>query len=316
MENIFVLPSIFALALKLVVFWRARARLSSASIFALLILASLFGANILEFSGFAYYNQHLDRALIPLCGYYAALTMFSFSMLAFSLSTINKLSKVSLCIIGGLGLLSCIALFVPGFVIAGVDSTGYALTRIKGPAYIIGPLSFLLPSIIALFVLTYGCVKKSGDIRAESAALLGVLLPILTVQLVVVVLMARGVAVNMTIYLSFASVVSVAALVSADAKFVGFKLLAFLGKGDEHTYLSILHKMYSEDLTLKQSAKVFDYAIVVRALRRCEDDVKKAEEVLGVSRSTIKRRIADGKSVLVFIEERKSNPGLIYVKET
>lgn len=319
MENIFVLPSVIALALKMVVFWRARTSYSSASPYAIIILAALFCANFIEFLGFCffgYFSQNVEYTLIPITIYYAALASFSFAILALSLSTVNLLTRLTFLVFVCVWGAAIIALFTPGFVIAGIESVGYVFTRIKGPAYAVGPLAFLVPNFIAFFVLVYGVIKKVGDIRTESAALLGVLLPILIVQIVIVALMAFGVVVNMAIYLSFASVISVAALVSADAKFVGFKLLAFLGGGDEHTYLSILHKMYSEDLTLKQAAKISDYAIVVRALRRCEDDMKKAEVVLGVSRSTIKRRIADGKSVLAFIEERKSNPGLVYVKES
>lgn len=66
MENYFVLTSIFALALKLVLFVRGRSALADACPFLGAALASLFLANLLEFSGFAYFNHHIEVALYPL----------------------------------------------------------------------------------------------------------------------------------------------------------------------------------------------------------------------------------------------------------
>ncbi|MFL0802469.1 MAG: hypothetical protein K6L81_02040 [Agarilytica sp.] len=319
MDNIYVLPSIFALALKAVIFWQARSRLSNACVIFITFLVAIFIANAIEFSGFAYFNYHVEYALIPLIAYYFALITAAFAMLGLSLSSVGRLSL--LVVRSLLFTWAClgVAMFFPGFVVADVESINYSLTRVPGPGYIIGPLAFLVPNLIAFCILIYGIVFRAGHKRARCVLLLLALLPLIMTLVIVSTLMANGVPINMTIYFSFASIVSVGVLVSADGKFYGFSLLSTIKGTREHEFAKIVNKAYDEYLPLDKATHLFEYAVVLRALAQFHGDEQEACRVLGISRSTLQRKIKRGKDAEEGGQDRslfnanelfKENPGM------
>lgn len=299
MDNIYVLPSIFALAFKLVVFVRGRPALAGANPFLLGAIGSLFLANAIEFSGFAYFNQHPNIARIPLCGYYFSITSFAFSMLCLALSGIGRLNKLALWGIALVWASLSTLLFSPDLVIAGVQSINYSITRIKGPLYVLAPLGFLLPNLIASGILIYGIITRRGEQRRLLANNLLAVLCILITELAVAALMAKGAKVNMTMCLSFMSIASVWLLIASDNK-LAFTLLASI-QGDERTFIRLTYAAYNDTPQLDDATTTFKLALIEKTLNNCDGDLDKAAKILGKSTSTLRR----------IIKERRTAPSTI-----
>lgn len=302
MEIIYTIPTVIALLIKGVILWRGREALRSVNILVVTFLISVIGANLLEISSFTF-ADNLDYAFYPLCTYYFALTTLAFSILGMSIRVMGKLTNTVLCVLVVLWLALSIPLFLKGVVIDGVESIDYSLTRIKGSMYFIGPVGFLLPNIFALAILVFCVLNGRGRVRESSALLLAVLSPIIFTELIIIFLMANGAKVNMAIFLSLTSIISVYALVYGQRRRHGFSFLAVVHGTDESDFMALSYKAYSYGISMAQATTIFEYAIALRALKDVAGDVNKttrykiAAETLGSSPSSLSRKISQGRKL-------------------
>ncbi len=299
MDNIYVLSSIVALSTKLAMLVLGRKSLFETPPLLIVFVAAFFVANLVEFSGFSFFNQNIDLAFYPLCAYYFALVTVAFSMLGLSIQSVGKLSRnvtISLVVIWGfIG----VALFTRGIVLDGVQSIGYSISKIEGPYYVIGPLSCLMPLLISLGILIYGLFTKKGQDRSFCIVLIFALVPVLATQISVAALMASGVKINATIVLSFASILSVGILIYYQKIIYAFRFVSVCKSTGESDFMTIVDDVYSHKVSLGDASILFQAAIVRQTLKKTNDDYKLAHELLGAggSESTQRRCLKKAKAI-------------------
>lgn len=290
MDNIYVLSSVFALSMKLAMLLLGRKSLVKTPPLLIIFVAAFFVANLIEFAGFAFFNQNIDLAFYPLVSYYFALVTVAFSMLGLSIQSVGKLSRnVTIALAVTWGLIG-IALFTRGIVLSGVQSIGYSLSKIEGPYYVVGPLSCLIPLIISLGVLIYGLFIKRGQDRSFCIVLIYALVPVLATQVSVAALMASGVKINATIVLSFASILSVGILIYYQKIIYAFRVVAVCRVTGESDFLNIVNDVYTQKTTLNDASILFQAAIIGQTLKKTNGDAQEAHKLLGAGGSESSQR--------------------------
>ncbi len=306
MDNVLVLPSIAAIALKLTFMWAGRGYLGKAPSLVILFLSSILATNVIEFLGFAYFNKNLEYAFFPMVLYYISLITVSFSLLGLTLQVLDFWSKTISRVLIGIWATICVTVFAPGAVVAGVTSLGYALSAIKGPFYAVGPLSCILPLLISTLLLIWS-IRKNKKAPC-SIILLACISPLLLTEVSVAVIMANKIKLNGTIILSFTSIISVMSLVFYKHVLSFSNSVSRKLSGKDGEILSIARRTLqdSQGLSLKDAVTLFQYQLIKQAIDQAGGDHDKAYELLGDGGSISNQRRYLKKGAA--LEESLANP--------
>lgn len=295
MDNLLVLPSVFALSAKILIFWLggSNGAYKKASLWLWTYFGALLWMNFIEALGFAYFNKHVDQAFPLFISYYLAIITATFSLLLWSLQVggyLGPVTKKSLLVLWG----SIEALIlVPGLVVADVQSIGYTLTRVPGPAYAIAQFGIIAPLVAAFTVLIVTHIRSQSELaKAQAKALFNATLPVVLTVVGVAVLMAFGFKLNNVLLLSFATLFSLAILIYSESKPYRFYILP---DSDEEVSAEVeeLIKRGLDEKNWQLARKYMEFALLKNAMYKCNGNKTKAAKMLDTSLATVKRKCND-----------------------
>ncbi|GAB1264814.1 hypothetical protein NBRC116493_22870 [Aurantivibrio infirmus] len=253
----------------------------------------LFGINLIELVGF-YYPSADQLALFLITLYYLFVMLMAMTLLGISAQIAGRLSKNVTRVIQALLALSCLVLVIPGAALAGVQSIGYTYTRIAGPLYWVVQI-LLVGALLASVSLLAVTAKYGKDLlsKRKAKALLVAIIPIVVVSVGVVILMQFGLQVTGSVVGSFAILffLIVFVIIENEQKLFGF--LSFVPATAEFKLAtearSALSRVGSADL--QSVVTYFEKAIINDALDKCEGNKTSAADMLGISRTTLRRKL-------------------------
>lgn len=287
-----VLISVLALSLKLLALWNIKGLIKKASPFALAIAIAFLVMNVCELCGF-YFASREGGGLPILITYYAAAVLAAFSMFALALQTTRLRTKHWLI---PLAILFCIieaTLIVPGAAIAGIESIGYSATRIPGPLYIVVQVGMLLPlgSMFGLLLFTLFNSKRRESVTKAKVYLFS-FSPLAVVMILVIILMALGLKVNASGFISLTVCLTMWVLLFASNEKNQYLFLSFIPNTREHrSVYSIATNLASPDNGLKQALLELESRIIEETLAKTDGNITHASEILGIGRSTLSQKV-------------------------
>lgn len=291
----YALPSISAIAIKIILLWRGASIIRSAGPWVLCFLGGLLGVNICELLAFMFSGDaSKPAALFILVFYYvfASISNTGFIGISFKLAGLTSKKLTFLLLpVSGVGLLS---ILIPNAAIAGVQSIGYSLTRIPGPFYWVFQVITPLLSLLASGALVYSaCRSQDWVSRRRALALLFGSCPAIAATAVVMILMHSGIAINASVIVSLAINVLLGVLIYTEYESGVFRFLSYIPRTQEYRLIS--HATQSAyqlgSLGLGEAVTDFERALVADALSRCRGNKSEAAKLLGVSRTTLRRKL-------------------------
>lgn len=293
---VYAFPSISAIAIKIVLLWYGRHFVRSASPWVCMFLFGLFGVNLCEMLSF-FYVHDVDHptAYRLLVGYYIAALASGAGYCYISVQLADRFIRFFRVCILCLLFIGIVTLVVPNAALTGVQSIGYSATRIAGPFY------WILQLLIPLFWLAGGgallyATHKGGNWlkKRRALALLYGSSPLLATIMVVMVLMQAGASMNATVVVSLAINVLLATLIYTEYESGIFRFLSYIPRTQEHQ-LVVYAARSAHDLAshgLSGAVANFERALIDNALRRCKGNKTGAANLLGVSRTTLRRKMS------------------------
>ncbi len=241
-----ILPSIFAIAAKIVLFFLGRHSLRSIHPCLLTFLASLFGVNIFELALF-YFVDNPQNAYYVLAAYYACAVSACASLFCFGFYLKgSKNSFVCLSILA-ISIVAVMVTFVPGLAIEKAVSIGYSVSREPGPFYWILQISIVVPLVGALYI--FGSLVFSSDDNLRSRGLIMLLgtSPLVIVVVGVVAVMQLGAQVNAVIFVSLSTSFMMLILMVSESQHGFFKLLSWVPSTQQNHHLSKFYEVMSQN---------------------------------------------------------------------
>lgn len=292
----YLIPSISAISIKLLILWYCRKTLSTISVWTIFFFLSLFGINCLEVASFVFKGIPSEKTVLKFLTVYYILAVFassSFSVMCAEISNFQKfnLSKFQLFLI----MLSVIALVVPNGALVGVQEIGYSITRIPGPLYwilqLVIPGSWLLG--VGVLVYTLFDQDKPWYTRRRACALIIASTPTVLCVVGVVFLMFLGFKINATIVVSFSLNILLAVLFYTEYKHRLFRFLSVVPATNENILIEKITSSLSQSnsLPLKKIVNEFELALIQECLKNHGHNKSIVAEELGVSRATLNRKI-------------------------
>ncbi len=289
----YTLPSIFALALKLTIFWFGRRSLTTASIWLWIFFVGLFGMNLIELIGFYYVKYAPDKGLLELRLYYIFAELMLVSLCALSLENAGKLTTPIRNTLILFFIICAAPLIIPGAAITGFKNIGYSITRIPGPYYFIVQLGILLPllgSIIASVYYSFNA--KTYSEKRKSQILFIACSPFLVSIIIIMVLMQTGVKINAAVILSLMINITLLILIYTEHKENQYKFMSIIPRTREHEFIKKLsHIVTDPTIGLKRGRELIEKEMIYEALISTEGNKIKAAKLLGISRQTLHRRL-------------------------
>lgn len=292
----YAIPSISAIAIKIVLFWYGRHILKEASAWIMGFLGGLFGVNVCELVVFWFVNDaERQLALAVLSMYYVCALVANGCFLGISLKIAGRLSKF---LIGAILLTTAVGIItvvIPGWAIAGAQSIGYSVSRIAGPLYWVVQILIVVPLTASTAILALTAFWSANWIRKRRAlALLIATSPVVFCVLTMMGLMQAGVEVNAAVVVSFSINILLAVIVYTEYESGIFRFLSFIPRTAENRLIA--HAAYSAyDLSsqgLNGAVANFEKALITDALLRCNGNKTVAADMLGVSRATLRRKLS------------------------
>jgi DNA-binding protein Fis len=299
-----LLPALLAIVIKIVIFIRYGESLLHNNINLALFLIAACVLNLIELFGYED-NYQGNTMLVILLAYYccAALLIHSYLNLAISFSGFNwHLPMVRRVLNASLALMVLNIIF-NRHLIAGVEYTDIAITRVAGSTYWIVQAYLVLGIMLGTTVLVRGYLSlNSNHARQRCFVMLLSTLPPIIVTLAILGCMAAGSIVTAAQFMPVAITLMLGIIVYAEEKTGLFKLLTMVPYSRERK----LHKQVLEKLTncisinadpqsenslnLKQMMREFEGNIVEHTVGYYSGNQKMAAQALGVSEATISRR--------------------------
>lgn len=292
MVTVYALPSVAALALKILIFWYGRHSFKVASIWLWAFFIGLFGMNLIELVGF-YYVEQPEKGIIWLTGYYISAILAFSALLALSLDNVDKLTYTLKIIIAVVFTAGVISLLIPGAALAGAKSIGYSVTRIAGPYYFVVQLSILLPLMSFLGCTAFFSFKATDhSARRKSQILLLSCIPIFVAVILIMIIMQMGLMVNASVILSFMITLTLLILVYTEHKERQYKFMSLIPNTKESYFVKKLSKIITDPtIGLDQGRELIENEMIREALVISGGNKIQAASVLGVSRQTLSRKL-------------------------
>lgn len=296
MENInfYILPSLSALTIKFLILWYSRNRFSQLNKWVIIFFISLFLLNIAELLIFLTPFDATGHSY-PILVYYYVCSMGScagYIALGFVIS--KKISPAIEKLIIGAFLVGASMLLVPGLALNGVESIGYSITRVAGPGYWVVQVL-----IVASLLIGTGLLIKTGfnrrDItskRKATAFLVGGF-PTIFAILFIVLLMQLGYKVNATVVVSFAINILLLTAIFMEYEYGVFRFLSYVPATDESkiTQRALKAMLGSTNGNMVEAVNTFEQLLIEEALRQSNGNKTQAAERLGISRTTLRRKL-------------------------
>jgi len=302
--EIYILPSLIAICLKLAIFMRYHESLRRENLnLGVFFLAALI-LNIIEFLAISP-DFSAETNLLVLSSYYCASVFFlhahvnlclEYSEFKWNLRTIKTGMNVLLALL-------VVSIIFNRNIIAGAIQLDIALTKIEGPYYWV--IQFYLLSFIffGAGLLASGSRKLSSNLgRQRCFVMLVSTFPPALVTVGVLVSQELGYNSSAAIFLSLALTIMLCILVYAEEKTRLFRLLTFVPFTKERK----LHKQLLNQITdclaiddnpaqttslnLKEMMKELEGAVVEHVLDYYNGNQKSTASALGVSEATVSRR--------------------------
>ncbi|TQV81306.1 hypothetical protein FKG94_09435 [Exilibacterium tricleocarpae] len=290
---IYTLPSVSALAIKIIIFWMARHTLRSLSPWFLAFLIALCGINLIELITFAYVDRPYAAA-----GYLTLYYLFAVGacilLLGLSLEIGNYLNLFLSQVLLVLGFTCALVLIIPGAAVAGVESIGYSITRVSGPLYWVLQVTILATLASSLGVLWYSYRCNADPVRRRRAfVLLIATVPAVAIVLLVALLMQLGVKINGAVFVSFSMNFLLIVLLYTEKQARLFNFLSMIPATREYrTFKTISPLLFGHTPTpLKDAQAVFERELIRGAVERCGGNKTHAADMLGISRATLLRKL-------------------------
>lgn len=285
--------SIAALAAKLLIVWFGWTELRSANGWFLAFFLSLFGVNFLELTGF-YYPSSGKLAIFLMTSYYECVLIGSIAFLGTALA-VTECSRREVGYSLSLALtFGTIVLCWPGAIIADVTSIGYTSTRVPGPLYWIFQILLIGSLSASVAVLAYHSKSnKAVLIRRKAKALLISIAPIFIVALLVVGMMHMGIEITGSVFGSFAILLFVIMFIRTNDRHQLFTFLSYVPITSEFRLVNRVRDAACklESLGLQQTLMHFEALLVTEALAETGGNKTSAAEKLGISRTTLRRKL-------------------------
>lgn len=292
--EIYVVPSILALALnlKLLIVFSGRRSFRTASPYLWFFFAGLFGMNANELFGFFYVNN-ADEGFVFLVGYYLSLLTAFFSSLCLAISLTKPLSRLLRLTIFCLYLFFCLITIIPDIAISGAESIGYSITRVPGPYYYVLVVGMISPITLSIAFLLFLALKtKIYDEKRRAWVLLLSYVPIFSVVLVVIPLMALGVKINASIVSSLTICISLWILIYTESKERLYKFMTFLPWTRERAFVDKMRRfLVNPELGISTAIDSLEREMIQEALDLANGNKTHAAKIVGMSRQTFDRRV-------------------------
>lgn len=287
---LYAIPSISAIAIKLVFLWRAKRSLLLTNHAFLAAFISLLSFNICELALFTL-KTGSEGALAIVSAYYITGICSILSILGVTLHVTQKAFPTKWLLATGAAISCFIAM--PGLVIEGTQSIGYSFTRVPGPFYILIQIALIVPAILTIGLLGYHAIKsKSATTKTKSTVLLICLTPSFLCLLGVIALMQFGVHINATVIISFTINIFLFGLLFLEGKYHIYGLLSAVpGTRYNDSARALTQALFDPNLSLEKAKELMDMEKTRYTLKLTNGNQSEAARMLGVSRPTICRRI-------------------------
>lgn len=296
----YVVPSLAAMAVKLILLWITRHRLQSHTNF-IVLLVSLFVLNAAEFTSYFVPDSALPNSLWIMQLYYLAAVIATAAVfdvcLEITHDNVRRWRDINALIAFTVGLLTV----VPGTVVAGIEPMGDLVRRVPGPAMGVW-MSYVVPTLLAsIGTLIVGIRKAPSPHRKrQSRALLIAFVPLLLSTVVIIVLMAMNVRANGAVTISVMTTILAIVLYLSDSRYQLFKLLSRIPTTPEYRersqLLSLIQTLQEVATTpdrqdeLRQILRRMEMAGIGMAIEANEGNLSKTARNIGVSRATLVRK--------------------------
>lgn len=297
--------SIAALATKVLLLFYRSTRRSLRNGWFLGFFLAIMGINICEV-GCIVHGQPDKTAVLILQWYHLSCLLMGATLAGLVLSVLGRLSTATRFAVFALFATGAVAVASPGTAIADARSIGYAITRVPGPFYWTFQVTFLTLLFTSLALLAVGIIKGGTVVqRLRCKALLLAAAPIIIVGTSVVILMQFGVRVNAVALGSISIICFLIAFIITDSEVVLVngeprqdrlcRLLAKWPVTAESRLTALVRKAVAEpeDDEFHSSVGSFERALVVHTLKLCDGNKSQAAKLLGISRTTLRRKMGE-----------------------
>lgn len=292
MISLYMMPSIFALALKITIFWFGRHSMKTATPWLWAFFLALFGLNLFELTSF-YNIESSQFALLILKGYYTCALASCSSLLLIALHNTGKAKKFTVGITIFLSTLFIVTTLIPNAAISDVKSIGYSITRVAGPFYVIIQAGILVPLIATILLSLHSCFfSRDYFQRRKSQILLIACSPTFIAVFVVMLLMQMGFKINASVIVSITINITLLILIYTECTERQYRFMTIIPKTKENHFVKNLSLLITDPtIGLEKGRLLIEKEMIKETLLLTKGNKITAAKILGVSRQTLHRRI-------------------------
>ncbi len=298
--TLYTLPSITAIILKLLIALKLDYKEFLKSKAVTIFFISLLILNVCELVVFSY-TQHADSAIWWLRIYYISSIIAISALVLLSADLADKkfpyLTTALIPIAISLSLLTLTPL-----VVLDAKSIGYSVRSVPGEMYKVMTLFVALGLIFALGLLATGAKKLSGIKAKRCSTMLVAVIPLASVVISAIILMALKFEINAACALSLAITAMLAMLIYTESKYNLFLINSYFPWTEEYKYKQKLNKLskflflknnYKSGIDIRVIQSEFEETLFNIALHYSEGNQTEAAKFLNIPRSTFSRKIKD-----------------------
>lgn len=300
----FLLPALFAITLKIAIFFRYSESLRNSNFNLALFFIAACALNFIELFGFEAHYQGTTMLTVLLAYYCAAvLTIHGYLNLALHYSEFSWRLPQTKFILNALLAVMIINIIFNRHIIAGAEFTSITITRVAGSTYWLFQAYAIAGLCAGTLILINGFKTLPSSLsRQRCFVILLSSLPPILVTLAVLAIMASGLQITAALLMPIAISLMLGIIVYAEEKTRLFQLLTLVPYSAERKLHKLLiHKMThfllmdgdtstQPELNLKHLMKDLEISVVEHVIHYYNGNQKLAAKALGVSEATISRR--------------------------